>query len=306
MGETSLLNLAKRPFLDMQARARKFFDDRESAEPEAWKAAHPLQLPSDDVVVRFIVPLISRTKANDWEVVCRNLGHTLGSLRRQTSPRWRVTIACQTRPPGIDWDDQVRFLEFPIAPYRKGNDKQRKQRFLIRETSRQDKSDGYLFFLDADDLLHPRLVEHIVTDNNGHGYSITQGYMVDLSARQAVPLGIETARPSPVDRPFNAMCGSSSAIRFDLRRDRAHAGIAYRRGAHGNLHVHVAKFGLSLEPVPFPAALYVFNHGDNLQRHRGVEQSKLDALEASPIDPAGFEEIMRDFDVPAEICGTNS
>ncbi len=92
MRETGPLALAMRPFLDAGARLRKYLDDRDSRDPKAWRRAHPLQPPADKVVVRFIIPLISRTKAKDWEVVCRNLAQTLDALRRQTSPHWRATV----------------------------------------------------------------------------------------------------------------------------------------------------------------------------------------------------------------------
>lgn len=296
--ETSFARMARRPFQVALARFQKYLDDRESRDPEAWKRAYPLQPPAKDVVVRFVIPLISKTKANDWDVVCRNLDRTLASLKRQTNPNWRATIACQTRPDGICWDDQVRFLPFKIAPRQKGSDKPRKQRFLIRDAAQRDRQDGYLFFLDADDILHPRLVEHIVTDNNGHGYSITQGYMVDLSERRAVPLGIGTKPNDAAVKPFYKVCGSSSAIRFDLRQNKGHANMAYRRGSHGRLHESMLEFGIEMKPVPFPAALYVFNHGDNLQKHRGVEGGKLASLQSSTVADDLFAQVMREFALP--------
>ena len=139
-----------------------------------WHARNTLATPSDEPSVFFVIPLISRARAADWDQVINNLADTVGSLRAQTSPAWQALICCQDRPEGITFDDQVRFVEFttPAKP-RDGKklnlDKAPKKDLATQRIAESYDGDGYLFMLDADDILHPELVEHVVTDNNGTG-----------------------------------------------------------------------------------------------------------------------------------------
>lgn len=163
MPELPTLTYRLQPVSKARHQLLRWQEERHTADPDAWRRANPLAPPSGGGIVRFIVPLISRSKARDWSVVCRNLARTVASLRRQTDPNWRATICCQTRPDGIDWDERVRFLRFPFMKRTDASDKNAKLRHLLRETARQDRADGYPFFLDADDILHPRLVAHMRT-----------------------------------------------------------------------------------------------------------------------------------------------
>ena len=278
----------------------KRIESRAGRDPAAWAAAHPLAPPAADVTVRFLVPLISRAKAHDFARVSRNLGHTLASLARQTSDRWSVTICGQDRPEGVAFDgDRVRFLPFPIRARAKGSDKPRKQRFLIRDAAQGPARDGYIHFLDADDILHPRLVAHIVTDNNGHGYSVTHGWVVDFAARRIAP-AVPPEESGTDTRPLYRLCGSSAALRFDLREGAHHVTPAFERGAHGNTATRVARFGLHLAPVPFGAVLYSVNHGDNLQIHRGLGDTKTGYLDAHALPPEEYAPILARFGLPPE------
>jgi len=106
---------------------------------------------------------------------------------------------------------RVRFLPFPIRGRATGSDKPRKQRFLIRDAAQGPARDGYIHFLDADDILHPRLVAHIVTDNNGHGYSVTHGWVVDFAARR-IPSREGTPVRIGVNRLVGDVCGGLGSV----------------------------------------------------------------------------------------------
>lgn len=241
--------------------------------------------------MHFLIPLISRTKSREWDVVCKNIVRTVEALRGQSSDQWVATIACQTRPKGINFDGQVRFLRYQTAPRINCNDKTEKIRALIRHTAKRDHRDGYIFFLDADDIPHPNLVDYIVKDNNGHGYFLPQGYLVDLTERKAVGFGIYPNE----NVPFHTLNGSTNALRFDTRKHRGHVFPALLRGPHMFTHERVRPFGYDIQPVPFPAMLYVFNHGDNLEVHRGRGRFQTNALETATIEGREFNSLLSEF-----------
>lgn len=259
--------------------------------PENWKLKNPIQEPDSKVIVNFIVPLISKERARTWDVVCRNLQRTLWSLERQTSDKWIVTICGQDRPEGVGFSEQIKFLKFPLPSENldKG-DKQEKIRYLIRNISK-NRIDSYIFYLDADDILHPNLVSHITSRNNGHGYVLEKGYLVDLLHKKAVPYGFNENK----DEPIYIYNGSVTALRFDTRQNRNAVFPAMMRTPHMDAHVRLRKFGFFLEGVPFPSVLYVFNHGENLETARSKDQSKKENLEQAITGDHNFECVVREF-----------
>ena len=259
--------------------------------PSDWKRRHPWKPPSDEMTVRFIVPLIPPAKAHNWERVCQNLQRTISSLRCQSNSAWTVTIACQTRPDGINFDDQVKFLPYNVPCLPAKSDKTPKLRALTRHLGRVTRADGYLYYLDGDDILNPRLVEYILSDNNGHGYYVHTGYLVDLEKRRVICYG---GIPN-VDHPFFMINGSVTALRFDTRAGPTPVYPALMRGLHTESHLRLQKFGFNLTPIPFPAVLYVFNHGDNLETHRNKDTSKVAALEQIGANDELFRQVEAEF-----------
>lgn len=268
-----------------------------------WHTRNSVARPSDEPLVFFVIPLISRARAADWEQVVRNLSGTISSLRSQTNSAWRAVICSQDRPASITFDDQVRFLEYPTpAKPREGKnlnlDKAPKKELATQWIAETYVGDGYLFMLDADDILHPRLVDHVIKDNNGTGYLIDNGYMYDVAHGAIAPL-----RPGPLGslggkRPFYLECGSCAALYFDFRRDKASLEILAQGGRHKYLKSYMRDLGFPLSPVPFPAALYAINHGENLRKARGKLGSKLQYLDRHKLDPARSSEILQIFALP--------
>ena len=260
-------------------------------DPARWRYRHRLKPPAEDVTVRFLIPLISPAKSNDWNVVCNNLKSTVDALRRQTSSNWTATISGQCVPKGIVFDDKVTFLPYKVPAYSARSDKKEKLRKLVRHAARSDRSDGYVFCLDGDDIPHPTLVEYIVSDNNGHGYYLPKGYLVDFGRQASVGFGI----PPNAGHPFHMINGSTNILRFDLRSNRNDKLPVFLRGPHKKTPERVRPFGREIEPVPFPAMLYVFNHGDNIVVHRGQAGLHMSALKDASTDPREFEAVMREF-----------
>ncbi|SLN55161.1 hypothetical protein [Roseisalinus antarcticus] len=270
--------------------------------PEDWAAAHPPLPPSDSPEVVFIIPLISRARAYDWAVVQHHLAATLASLRAQTSPRWRALVCCQDQPDSIAFDGQVTFLPFgtpdAVTPETVTTfDNVAKKELMLRYLAANHGGDGYLFQLDADDLLHPGLVAHIAADNNGAGYWIERGYMLDLRSGALAYMGPKSWR-FPWAHSFIRECGSSSALRFDFRQGDACLTPIRNRGKHVEVPARMARYGMTMAPVPFPAALYLVGHGENMRQRRGKLRGKELYLRRNRILPKTATRIRTEFGLP--------
>ncbi len=255
-----------------------------------WRKTTRLDPPSDDPLVVFAIPLISKRRAPDWAQVDRNLAATLGSLLRQEDGGWIALICGQDRPDGLPEDPRIRFLTATVGD--KFYDKGDKRRQLIAHTARHIRRDGYYVQCDADDILHPALVRHIRRDNNGAGYFIDQGYFVDAGTGRCARLG-------PDRRPFHLSCGSSTAPRFDFRRHRRFRALLNTHRSHTKIVHIMALYGFAMTPVPFRAGLYMVGHGQNMIERRGKLERRLQYLdEAEVTDPAELAEIEATFGVP--------
>ncbi|MEM9250208.1 MAG: glycosyltransferase family 2 protein [Pseudomonadota bacterium] len=250
--------------------------------------------------VVFAIPLIGRHRAENWEVVQQNLSATLTSLRRQRDPRWTAVICGQDAPECVAWDDQVRFVRFADTP--PSFDRTQKVVHLRDHVERALGGAGYFFPLDADDLIHPNVVAHILNDDNRAGYLIEKGYMLDHAA-----LDLAALQPPDEDFPkathFHRNCGSSSAIYFDFDSGADYRTALWARGNHRKVMRNMAYLGIRIAHVPFHAAIYVMNHGDNLRQKRGKMSGKMQHFDLSPIrDPNQRHDIGVAFGL-AEIFG---
>ncbi len=244
----------------------------------AWKRAFRPEPVSPDPLVVFAAPLMSRAMADDWSAVSRAVARAVASLRAQTDPNWRLLLCSQDRPEGVDFDDRVIFLPFdqPVE----GFDKKPKVEQLCAALPDHIPADGYLFAFDADDVIHPDLVRWIRADHNGRGYWLRDGYMVDAVTGDVGALGPRRLW-APLRRPFIAQCGSSAALYVDFRSDRGFEHVARRfyRPGHREFRKNAADHGFEFARVPFPAALYVMNTGENMRQKRGKLDRKLVQLD---------------------------
>ncbi len=249
-----------------------------------FRATTRLPPPSGDPKVIFTIPLVARDKTGDWPKIQRLLTQTLASLLRQRDPNWSALVCCQDRP---NLPDDPRITHLPYTGSTRGSDRTKKIAMLFEEVGRTKGVDGYVFHLDADDILHPGLVGHIRTDNNGQGYIIETGYMFEETEPAIAHLG-----PEP---PFWGICGSSNALRFDHRGGRSFAEVIRRRGSHTETPTRMADYGFTLAPIPFPAALYLVNHGASISEQRGRKASRESLLASRALPADARDKVLADF-----------
>lgn len=261
----------------------------------AWRAANPLRPLAEDATVVFAMPLIGKAKAQDWDIIERNLAATIRSLRAQSSTRWEAIICGQDVPDGILFDEQVRFLHHPVpVKADKLTDRPAKLRQLVEHLAEDWKRDGYFFMLDADDLLHPDLVEHVVSGADPSGYVLPEGYMLDAPTGDLAYLGENRIR-YPHSGRFYSHCGSCAAIRMDFRDGPAFMEPLNARGTHKSQFDNLAAYGIRPLKVPFGGVIYLVNHGENLRERRGKMDSKLRYLDRNRLGPARASSVREQF-----------
>jgi hypothetical protein len=184
----------------------------------------------------------------------------------QSDPRWRTVIVGHDRPdlPELD-DPRVTFVvadvEPPDQPTHRRRDKMRKRR--LAGSILRGFDGGYFCPLDADDLVQRDLVKHVLADDNRRGYTFESGFVEDYANHRLAPV------PGAWSASFSRVCGTSAVLYFE-RVELPQSGDAEPKlyfnlfQAHAYWPVVAEEFGRPLEAIPFPAAVYVVNHSQNL------------------------------------------
>jgi len=219
------------------------------------------------------VPLKPRGATASWEAVQENLRRTIGSFRQSAAGMGTVVVACHDEPElGSASGPDVQVLRVPFARpadrWEGSRDKGRKRRFIgawLRETL--DVPSLYVMFLDADDLVHERLVSHVLDGGSG-SYVIDDGYV----------FGADTGLLVRRRQRFSEICGSSFVCRFELDElprswDDESAlfsqfGVAPEQPGHSEYPRVAGLAGRPAAPVPFPGVLYLVNHGESHWSHK--------------------------------------
>ncbi len=229
----------------------------------------------DPPVIQVMIPMIGRADAGDWDPHLSRLQDTLESIARQDYDSFRVLLACQDRPPNLPDDPRYHFVPVPPKPKGRGVDHRHKTRAMLDYSVRTFEDGAYAMNLDADDILHPRLFRRVAEGNNGRGYLISDGYMMDAQTGRLARLD-----DAPGRVPFWKICGSCAFFALDFR-DALRSSLRMR--ILGKAHLDYARrqrlMGLPLDDLPGPAAIYVVNHGGSVSDHKGKGAARLRYLE---------------------------
>lgn len=253
----------------------------------------------------FCIPLQPKANANNWERVCAVLNQTLRSIQNQKNQNFTVFLAGQDRP-DIEPDIKVKVnwlqADWTVqnANNEKLRDKRRKRIILLRAV--REAGGGYVMMLDADDLVSNRLVEYVLTDLNPNGYIIERGYAYDWGNGCIAPI------PGAWSKTFDSVCGSCSVIKYGVddlppaRSAETEEGarhLATQLKQHSQWKHVMSDLGRPLAVVPFPAAVYVLNHSNNLHYSiKAMRQEEVPlriAKRKLPVTP----ELSQEFSLPA-------
>lgn len=248
-------------------------------------------------IVLFGIPLKAKAVSINWEGVQANLRRTLSSVFNQTDKNFHIIVCGHDRPYLGEYDGRVSWLPanwaVPETKEQFSNDKARKRKWILVNI-RQIVSGGlYYFLLDADDFVSKKLVSYIRKDDNRSGYYVDKGFVFDLSAGNF-------ARMSEKTRPFYKSCGSCAA--FWLSKEDMPTRLGDKSTFwsmlkdHGQFPEICRENGRPIEPIPFFAALYMLNHGNNnteLKKNNVVQTRH--ALEFKIKKAGEVEKIIKNF-----------
>ncbi|MGR3467373.1 MAG: glycosyltransferase family A protein, partial [Shimia sp.] len=226
-------------------------------------------------------------KVGDWARIEANLSRTLASLLRQSDPNWRAVVACHDVP---TLPNDPRITALPIDRPLDGDDKWAKITAILRQED--PGPDLLLFPLDADDIVHPNLVAHMLM-HPADGWIATEGYSLDARTGR---LGrhAEGDPAYPRANPLWHACGSTGAVRMIAGDIEATRQMMVR---HFEMPTMAADHGQNLRPLPFPAAIYLVAHGENMETIAGREADKLRYIEVNEIPENDAQAIRRIFDL---------
>ncbi|MEO0344031.1 MAG: glycosyltransferase family A protein [Pseudomonadota bacterium] len=242
------------------------------------------------------MPLISKQRSKNWNRTIGLLHLTINSLLAQNDPNWQVIIVCQEKPDLPD-DPRVHFRRFEKdVSSNLRTDKWMKLALAYRVWIRELPKDGYLFPLDADDLLHPDLVRRILNKRHQGAVILKRGFMLNVKSGEMSRL-FGQGRNTGI--AFFGTCGSSAAIRVSPDHFYKPTYVAQSYIDHGKPQIHFPLFGYDILYMNFPAGIYCLNHGDNMDwdvRSHG----QIATIRKNALNPGHRDKVLQRFGLTLE------
>jgi hypothetical protein len=225
--------------------------------------------------VIFGISLRGAAASRNWDDVQDKLRRTIRSLAAQTDRNFHVVVCGHDEPDLSEFGDIVSWLPVswpvPAGPKEFSNDKMKKRRWILLNLRPLVTSGIYFFTLDADDLIVDNFVEYVRTDHNRAGYYIDKGYALDVETNSLAKLDAKT-------RAFHKTCGSCAAFWLTPIHMPRRMGDKDNFFSHMIVHTDYpetcAALGRTIQPVPFYAALYLLNHGNNNTQLKNTNASR--------------------------------
>ncbi|MBE9046305.1 glycosyltransferase family 2 protein [Pleurocapsales cyanobacterium LEGE 10410] len=213
----------------------------------------------------FIIPLKSAKATDSWDLVSRLFERTIRSICNQTCPEFKVIVVCHEKP-DINFTHANVFytsVDFPIPTWEADTDN------ISRETDKTKKifvglsyarqfNPTHVMFVDADDCVNKHLAEFVSQNPESNGWVFAQGYEY-ANGNNSILLR---------KKGFNYRCGTSSIVKYDiiaLDNTMEIDDIDYIWLYHGKkIENQLLKKGSKLGVLPFPGAVYITNHGENM------------------------------------------
>lgn len=239
-------------------------------------------------MLTFIIPVISKDIADDWELVMSNLKKTLISVGNQTTSDWRVLIVSQTKPDINYIDNRIIFVHAPFEPARKypknlklsavkravcrrANDLDRVRKIRTAAESLHNFKTDFIMLLEADDLVSNQLCEFVENNRDANGWSFKKGFIWDGSSNYMLQTDRFTSLSgsSWVVKVFYEMLPKSITIEVDPSTlSLFPSGCPFLDNGHRNIEAAMSGLGKPLQTLPFHGSVYHWGHGANLsQQH---------------------------------------
>lgn len=251
----------------------------------------------------FITPIRHPYNSNDYGKVEELLKRTLKSVCRQTDEGFRVIVVCNQVPEFHEEFEKVDFLKVEFEPPKRvdGGVKPAKQdvfkdmgtKFVAGILYAKRKySPDYIMFFDGDDLVSNRVAAYVNSFPSENGWYVDQGYvyedgMINMKLKEDFYLTCGTSHiPSAklLDIPDELPNNPSQE---DILKHPVSKKLSEVIGRHVVTKAYFDEKGLPLQPLPFPAAIWMINHGENDSVRKGLL-----AIIGSPVSQENREEFM--------------
>jgi len=218
----------------------------------------------------IVIPLKSKVVAKDWLRTCELLERTLRSIENQTCSDYCAVVVGH-EPPDRWPSDSIAFhsLDLPLPALAPGGSYHKRQDFDRILDKNQKIARGvqllssepvtHWYYLDADDLLSNRFVEHICQLELNAGAILDGGYTIYEKEQRAIRVS-----------NLSSICGSTSVlpascftVPSEISRDGIQA-IPWCRFSHSRmLDFFEQQTDITCEVIAQPLVGYVLGHGDN-------------------------------------------
>lgn len=214
----------------------------------------------------FLIPLMSKGAAKDWDTVSTLFNRTLWSCYNQTDPDFKVLVACHEIPELThSYDRRVEFIQvnekdapIPVTPKEKMVDKGYKTHTLAMRL--RELGGGYAMMVDADDLVSNRIAAYINKHPNQNGFYVKTGYVYFMGDDfMRVMPKFSSGSCCIVNYGISDLPSEYPAVMTDNNDDNEWI----VRKNHGGVARACKEMGRPLAPLPFKGAVYVLGTGEN-------------------------------------------
>jgi hypothetical protein len=222
------------------------------------------------LMLYFIIPLRSRAASRDWSQVSELCRRTLKACSAQTTNNFQILLVCHEVPDILSDIKNLTILrvDFPVPMTRNDQsvDKYRKIRRALVDL--RGRAPFFWAKVDADDCVSNRLCEFVTSRRSEYGWYFPTGYVYTEGDTH---LYLERTI-------FHKRCGTSTILRaacadeLPTSDDAPLSNFGYLNVHHNEIVDYMRAKGATLEPLPFPGAVYCVGNGENWSQFKGVTQ----------------------------------
>jgi hypothetical protein len=213
----------------------------------------------------FIVPVKSKKTAKSWTELSKLFDRCLRSVCNQTSQDFKVIVVCNEKPITTFEHPNVEYLIVDFPPPgsdygAKGDD--RAKRVYVGLFAIKDLQPSHVMSVDSDDCVSKHITEFVNQNPDPNGWYIEQGYEYDEGSSTIA------VKKEGIYR----ICGTCNIINYRLFKVPSQilpydqlTGFDRFLNGHALARTDLAERGNHLQPLPFPAVVYVRdNKGESI------------------------------------------
>ena len=213
----------------------------------------------------FVIPLKSSQVSKSWLRVCQLFERCIKSVCNQTTDNFKVIVVCNEKPQIAFSHPNLIYLPVNFPPPKEENpvawgDTDKGRKILAGLVHAAQFSPSHTMTVDADDCVSNNIAALVSKFPQHNGWFINSGYRYQEGS-QFIRYKFSN---------FYRECGSCCIVRYDLNNlplnPEYNRGYGYYKNYldHAKIPCKLAEQNHSLEPLPFPGAVYILNNGENI------------------------------------------